>query len=150
VTELLVILPFALSLLVKLISITLLPKVMLRSLEDLTSVPGLASHKAAFGDDQRRLIVNAVSNSGLKATATLTSLTSAFNSFVILSLKPSSSHLIALSIATAILLLLLAWMLPQSPQELSEKGPFGFQRATIVVLIFCGFDGFGAVVSLHG
>ena len=149
-TKLLEILPFALSLLVKLLSITVLPKIMLTSLEDLASLPGSASSNIKFGNDQRRLIVNTVANSALKATATLTSVASAFNAFVIVYLKPSSVRMISLSLAIAILVLLLAWMLPQSPQQLSEKHPFGVERATFITVLFCFFDGFGVVLSLLG
>jgi hypothetical protein len=144
----LTILPFVLSLLVKLLSITFLPKVMLKSLEELAALPGSPSYSAMLGDDQRRLIVNTVSNSSLKATATLTSLTSVFNAFVILSLKPTSGRLILLCIATAILILLLVWIFPQSPQQLSEKGLLGLERATLTTLIFCCFDGFGVIFGL--
>jgi hypothetical protein len=148
VNKLQLILPFALSLLVKLLSITLLPKVMLTSLEDLVAPAGPPSYKAMFGNDQRVLIVNTVSNAALKATATLTSVVSIFNLFVILYPKPSSTHMIMLCVAVAFLVLLLVWLLPQTPQHLSVRGPFGIERATTITLMLCTLDGFGTIVSL--
>jgi hypothetical protein len=121
---------------------------MTRSLEDLVSLPGAASSNFGLGSDQRRLIVNVVSNSSLKATAVLTSLTSVFNAFIVLLLAPRVHLLIILSVATCLLIFLLAWMYPQSPQELSEKSFFGLERSTLIILIFCGFDALAAWLSL--
>lgn len=136
ITKLLLALPILIGLILKLAGITLIPRMMMKALEDFLD----ASRGAPLDDDQRRLIIDVVSNEAIKTTTVLTFIIAEFDAFVALYLQPSFPHLIVLSLLVFIFIGFLFWILPLYPLELSERSFFGLKRCDLVTLSFCLID----------
>jgi hypothetical protein len=138
--KLVLVLPIIVGLLLKIAGITVIPKVMMKALEEVVSLPGSRERGGFLDLDQRSLIVNVVSNAALKITTVLTFITSGFNFAAVLYIHPSAKHLFYLAGLTVVFILALFWLIPLSPQELSERTSLGMERATVITLMFCILD----------
>ena len=140
ITKLLLALPILVGLVLKIAAISLLPKVMMKSLEDLVDVSPGDTMNFTLDEDQRSLILDLVSNEALKTVAILTFLVAIFDGFLAVYLQPSVWHLIGLSLIFFAVIVLLFWLIPMSPQEMTQKAVFGLKIADWVTLIFCLLD----------
>jgi hypothetical protein len=135
-------LPYVLSILIKVSSLVLNRRLVMRSLEDLAAIPRPPSAREGFDLDanQREVIARHVSHATLISASILT-LLSSFVATVVLAFRYSASPWLAwlLPIVLASAVAVMWWILPARVYALRRKW-LGIKRSIWLVSIFCVYD----------
>jgi hypothetical protein len=142
------ILPYVLSILIKVSALVLNRRLVMRSLEGLAAIPPPSSAIDAFllDSDQREVIARHVSHATLISTTVLT-LLSSFVAAVVLAFRYSASSwaawLLPLVLISAIFVMW--WILPARVYTLRRKW-LGIKRSVWLTIVFSAYDAvFGAI-----
>jgi len=143
-----IILPYVLSILIKVSALVLNRRLVMRSLEGLAAIPPPSSANDAFllDSDQREVIARYVSHATLISTTVLT-LLSSFIAAVVLAFRYSTSSwaawLLPLVLMSAIFVMW--WILPARVYTLRRKW-LGIKRSVWLTIMFSAYDAiFGAI-----
>jgi hypothetical protein len=139
-----VILPYVVSILLKIVSLGLDDRVMAASLEELVSLPKPPGEEFQLRHDQREIIVERLSSASLKTTTILTSIVSLFAAVIIV----LGNQAIAKTSWAAWLLLLflmlgvasISWLLPKRMDFFGGRGWLRLRKGTWATLALCLFD----------
>jgi hypothetical protein len=139
-----IIIPYVVNILLKLISLTSDEKVMGGALDDLVNLPKPAGEGVQLDHDQRAIIVERLSASSLKTTAILTSLASLFAAITIVlsnqQIAKTSTALWILLFFLVLGVIIVLWLLPKRMDFFGARGWLGIRKGTWASLALCGFD----------
>ncbi len=142
-----VLLPYAVSILLKLSSAILDKKLASQTLQSLAMLLKPPS-QPSLTSDQQAVIVDHLAHVSLKTTAVLTTFTSTFAAIVIVRETEALAWVWWIFIALLLLgFLLLWWILPRQVHYFSEDTALGVERGAIAIGAFCLYDFLLAAIS---
>jgi hypothetical protein len=143
---LLIILPYAVNFVVKIVSSLVSKKSRRQSMEEILSRNKPEDAKALLTPDQVTVLEGAISQSSMYVTATATLIASVF-ALLVITLKSTVPWLWWVLIAVAGLAFVL-WIWIYTRKSFSAKGPLSISAGTWALIVFCAFDVGLAVLSV--
>lgn len=137
------VLPYLIAILLKLSSVIIDPSVMRDALQRLVLASGNSPNSIKLSADQQEVIIKHIAHSSLKWTTVITAFTSSFAAVAVV--LDSKGWVRSAGMVTVFFLLimgagLLWWVYPKAVGYFVDKGSFGLEKGTLVVIAFCGYD----------
>ncbi len=134
-------LPYLVSLLVKLWAVMADPRLMRAALDNLASFPKPAQVQFHLDPSQRQVIVAHLTQTSIKSTILVTFFSSFIAGVAALFEAPNALWM-AVSLVVILLLgfTLAAWIIPSSVPELTSKWRLGIEKGSWAVLFSCLYD----------
>jgi len=147
---LLVLLPYVISILIKLSGLFIDEGGMSQSLQTLVSVSRAPGSGFDLTGDQQRVIIKHLSHASLRSTAVLTAITSSFAAFLVVLTFPQVPWVswFLLPFSMVLCVAFVWWVYPKPVGYFAQRGWLGAEQGTLVILASCLYDVVLGVVSL--
>lgn len=146
-------LPYLVSLLVKLWSMVVDPRLMLAALDNLALIPKPPEVQFRLDADQQQVIVAHLTQANIKSAVVVTFFSSFIAALAAVFEAPNTSWTpISLIVILVLGFLILAWVIPSRVPELTSKRWFGVEKGKWALVFSCVYDvilAFVAYCSLH-
>ncbi len=141
-----ILLPYLISILVKLSSLFLDRSFILDSLEKLSAIRVPYGETFALTSDSRKVVADYVEFAYLRSSVILTTLTSLLSAAIITHGGTGSPY--ALIACVVFGFIMLWWVLPRPVPYFHTENSIGIRRGTVAILAFCAYDAILAIISV--